>query len=84
MAVSLAVEYLAVAQMPRRWSRQVQGTLLKRGYRVPSAWHAVPAPSRTRIALCGFRYSREPNRTWTQTMVPRRCPTCQQLIETSD
>jgi hypothetical protein len=77
------VEYLAVAQMPRRWSRKVQGTLLRRGYRVPGAWHAVPAVGATPVALCGFRYSREAHRTWEQTMIPRRCPKCQHMIEAS-
>jgi hypothetical protein len=32
-------------------------------------------------ALCGFRYTREPHRTWEQTMIPRRCPKCQGLVE---
>lgn len=81
MAVCGAVEYLAVAQMPRRWSRKLQGTLLRRGYRLPGAWHAVPAYGTTSAALCGFRYTREPHRTWTQTMIPRRCHKCQGLID---
>jgi hypothetical protein len=83
MAGCLVVEYFAVAQMPRRWSRKVQGTLLRRGYRVPGAWHAVPAYGATSVALCGFRSTREPHRTWEQTMIPRRCPSCQHLIEES-
>jgi len=83
MAVCVAVEYLAVAQMPRRWSRKLQGTLLGRGYRLPRAWHAVPAYGSTSLALCGFRYTREPHRTWQQTMIPRRCPQCQRLVDAS-
>jgi hypothetical protein len=84
MAVCVAVEYLAVAQMPRRWSRKFHGTLLGRGYRLPRAWHAVPTHQITSIALCGFRYTREPHRTWRQTMIPRRCPKCQRLVEESE
>ncbi|HVA04403.1 MAG TPA: hypothetical protein VMU64_11745 [Acidimicrobiales bacterium] len=76
-----AMEYLAVAQMPRRWSRKIQGTLLRRGYRLPRAWHAVPAYGTKSAALCGFRSTREPHRTWTQTMIPRRCPQCQSLVD---
>ncbi len=81
MAVCVTVEYLAVAQMPRRWSRKLQGTLLRRGYRLPRAWHAVPA---YRIGL--GRAVRIPLHTRTtpdmaQTMIPRRCPKCQHLVE---
>jgi hypothetical protein len=84
MAVCVAVEYLAVAQMPRRWSRKVQGTLLRRGYRLPRAWHAVPSYRVTSVALCGYRYTREPHRTWNQTMIPRRCLKCQHLVEEAE
>jgi hypothetical protein len=84
MAVCEAVEYLAVAQMPHRWSRKLQGTLLGRGYRLPRAWHAVPTHGTTSVALCGFRYTREAHRTWKQTMIPRRCPKCQSLVEASE
>jgi hypothetical protein len=83
MTRCVTVQYMAVAQMPRRWSRQVQGTLLRRGYRLPEAWHAVPASGATPVAVCGFRYTREPHRTWEQTMIPRRCPQCQHLIDES-
>lgn len=81
VAVCVTVEYLAVSQMPRRWSRKLQGTLLGRACKLPRAWHAVPAHGAAAAALCGFRYTREPHRTWTQTMVPRRCPKCQRLID---
>ncbi|HEY5024516.1 MAG TPA: hypothetical protein VII76_06040 [Acidimicrobiales bacterium] len=81
MAVCVAVEYLAVAQMPRRWSRKLQGTFFGRGYGLPLAWHAVPSHGMTSVALCGFRCTREPHRTWRQTMIPRRCPKCQHLVE---
>lgn len=84
VAVCGAVEYLAVAQMPRRWSRKLQGTLLGRAYRLPRAWHAVPSYQMTSVALCGFRYTREPHRTWKQTMIPRRCPKCQRLVEEAE
>ena len=84
MAVCGAVEYLAVAQMPRRWSRKLQGTLLRGRYRLPRAWHAVPAHGESVAALCGFRYTREPHRTWKQTMIPRRCPKCQRLVDESE
>ena len=53
---------------------EAQGTLLRRGYRLPRAWHAVPTHRMAPVALCGFRYTREPHRTWKQTMIPRRCP----------
>jgi len=79
-----AVEYLAVAQMPHRWSRRIQGTLRRRSYRLPRAWHAVPAPGSAPAALCGFRYTREPHRTWMQTMIPKRCPQCQRLIDQAE
>jgi hypothetical protein len=84
MAVCVVVEYLAVAQMPHRWSRKLQGTVLRRGSRLPRAWHAVPAFGSSPSALCGFRYTREPHRTWNQTMIPRRCPKCQRLIDQSE
>ncbi len=35
-------------------------------------------------ALCGFRYNREPSRTWTQTMIPRRCGQCQRLVDENE
>ena len=75
------VEYLAVAQMPRRWSRKIPGTFLRRGYRLPRAWHALPTYATSSAALCGFRTTREPHRTWAQTMIPRRCPQCQRLVD---
>ncbi len=84
MAICVTMEYLAVAQMPRRWSRTLQGTLLRRGYRLPRAWHAVPTHQMAPVALCGFRYTREPHRTWRQTMIPRRCPKCQRLVEQAE
>ena len=80
----MTVEYLAVAQMPQRWSRRLRGTLLRRTYGLPRAWHAVPANGSTALALCGFRYTREPHRTWKQTMIPRRCPKCQSLIDEAE
>jgi len=79
-----AVEYLAVAQMPERWSRRIKGTLFTRGYRLPRAWHAVPSDGSTPTALCGFRSTREPSRSWMQTMMPRRCSTCQRLIDEAE
>ena len=84
MARCPPMEYLAVAQMPHRWSRRIQGTVLRRGYRLPRAWHAVPVQGSTPAALCGFRYTREPHRTWMQTMIPRRCPKCQRLIDETE
>jgi len=84
MARFPAVEYLAVAQMPHRWSRRIQATVLRRGYRLPRAWHAVPAHGSAPAALCGFHYTREPHRTWMQTMIPRRCSKCQHLIDEAE
>jgi hypothetical protein len=81
MAICVTVEYLAVSQMPHRWSRKLRGTLLRRGCRLPRAWHAVPAHRTASTALCGFRYTREPHRTWTQTIVSRRCRKCQRRID---
>ena len=80
MAICGTVEYLAVAQMPRRWSRKLHGTLLRRGYQLPGRGtrsRAMDPPRRP----CADSATREPHRTWTQTMIPRRCPKCQHLVE---
>jgi hypothetical protein len=48
------------------------------------AWHAVASGTSVPAALCGFRYTREPRRTWMQTVIPRRCPQCQRLVDEAD
>ena len=66
-----AVEYLAVAQMPRggRGSsreRSADGDTPPEGVARRACLR-----SQSPAALCGFRYTREPRRTWKQTMIPR-------------
>jgi hypothetical protein len=73
------MQYLAVAQMPRRWARSPLGTLFRRAYRLPRAWHAVRQEGSDSVALCGYRYSRELHRTWDQVVL-RRCAECQRLV----
>jgi hypothetical protein len=75
-----AVEFLAVAQMPSRWSRSPIRILLRRAYRPPRAWHAVAPDESEPVSLCGYRYTRELHRTWNQPMVGRRCRPCEDLV----
>lgn len=78
--IIFGVDYLAVAQMPSRWSRSPLRILFRRSYRPPRAWHAVAQQGSEPVALCGYHYTRELHRTWNQTSAMRRCRKCERLM----
>jgi len=58
-----------------------RGDLYRTAQRVTMAWHAVPVLDEDPepVALCGFKWSREPTQRWHPNSLAR-CPDCARKI----